>query len=54
MKKFLIICLGIVLSTLIYGEEKMLNKVRFIFDNREIVVVLEKIVLPKVYWFNFH
>lgn len=42
MKKFLIVGLGIILSTLIYGEEKMLNKVRFIFDNREIVVALEK------------
>lgn len=54
MKKFLIVGLGIVLSTLIYGEEKMLNKMRFIFDNREIVVTLEKIVLPKVYWVNSH
>lgn len=42
MKKFLIVGLGIILSTLIYGEEKMLNKMRFIFDNREIVVTLEK------------
>lgn len=41
MKKILIICLVLILSILVYGEEKMKNRIKFSFNNKEIVVLLE-------------
>lgn len=41
MKKILIICLVLILSVLVYGEEKMKNRIKFSFNNKEIVVLLE-------------
>lgn len=41
MKKILIICLVLILSVLVYGEEKMKNRIKFSFNNKEIIVLLE-------------
>ena len=41
MKKILIVCLVTFLSILIYGEEKIVNRIKFSFNNKEIIVVLE-------------
>lgn len=41
MKKILIACLITFLSILTYGEEKIVNRIKFSFNNKEIIVVLE-------------
>ena len=41
MKKISIICLVLILSVLVYGEEKMKNRIKFSFNNKEIIVLLE-------------
>lgn len=41
MKKFLIICLTIFLSILTYSEEKTMDRIKFSFDSKEIIVVLD-------------
>lgn len=41
MKKILITYLITFFSLLVYGEDKMTNRVKFSFDDKEIIVILE-------------
>lgn len=40
MRKILILYLIVFLSNFVYSEEKVMNKIKFSFDNKEIIVIL--------------